>query len=313
MIYEVTNRSYSPSISVSERCVRRISQSVASEVFPASGEYGGMWPDCFLFVELSMSGALPFSACPPNKVILKLIFPHTFASFSLRSWRIDSALSSIETATPLELAQSVMGESASVADFPIGVPGQTREANVVSQYISNGGWGDFNWASLGWSTLMGAASGALAMSTLGPYAMIAASGALGAIGSIGSHLIAGDDFRAWQTWLDIGLSTGAGLLAGWLGGSGAMHGQDFAAASTSLAKAASSYSRVLSKASSGGYATARGMHIALSRTGNGFVRALNGMHSLVGGAASDLAKSLAVSAFASGGYAFIGGLAAYEW
>ena len=92
-----------------------------------------------------------------------------------------------------------------------------------------------------------------------------------------------------------------------------MHGRDFAAASSSLAKAASSYSRVLSKVSSGGYATARGMHVALSRTGNGLFRAMNGMYSLVGGAANDLASSLATTFFTSTGYAFVGGLAAYEW
>ncbi|MBQ7244587.1 MAG: hypothetical protein IJS52_10375 [Bacilli bacterium] len=185
--------------------------------------------------------------------------------------------------------------------------------NVVSQYISNGGWDNFSWASLGWNTLIGAASGALAMSTLGAVAMTVANGVLGAIGAVGSHLIAGDDFGAWQTWLDIVLSTGAAALAGGLGGPGAMHGRDFAAASSSLAKAASSYSRVVSKVSSGGYATARGMHVALSRTGNGLFRAMNGMYSLVGGAANDLASSLAATFFVNTGYAFVGGLAAYEW
>ena len=55
------------------------------------------------------------------------------------------------------------------------------------------------------------------------------------------------------------------------------------------------------------------MHIALTHAGNGLVRAMNGMYSLVGGAANDLAIALAVTAFASTGYAFIGGLAAYEW
>lgn len=109
------------------------------------------------------------------------------------------------------------------------------------------------------------------------------------------------------------LSTGAGLLAGWLGGTSTIHGPDFATASSSLAKAASSYSRVVSKVSSGGYATARGMHVALSRAGNGLVRAMNGMYFLVGGAANDLASSLAATFFASTGYAFVGGLAAYEW
>ena len=109
------------------------------------------------------------------------------------------------------------------------------------------------------------------------------------------------------------LSTGAGALAGWLGEAGAMHGRDFAAASSSLAKAASSYSRVVSKVSSGGYATARGMHIALSRAGNGLFRAMNGMYSLVGGAADSLVISLAATAFVNTGYAFVGGLAAYEW
>ena len=79
-----------------------------------------------------------------------------------------------------------------------------------------------------------------------------------------------------------------------------------------LAKAASSYSQVLSKASSGGYATARGMNIALSRTGNSFFSALTGMHLLVRGAANDLAIALAAFAFTSGGYAFISG-AALEW
>ena len=185
--------------------------------------------------------------------------------------------------------------------------------NVASQYISNGGWDNFSWASLGWNTLMGAASGALAMSSLGSIAMIFANGALGAIGAVGSHLIAGDDFGAWQTWLDIGLSTSTGLLAGWLGGAGVMHGRDFAAATSSLAKATSSYSRVLSKVSSGGYATTRGMHIALTRTGNNFARAAQEMYLLISGATNDLAIALAATAFVSTGYALIGGLAAYEW
>ena len=91
------------------------------------------------------------------------------------------------------------------------------------------------------------------------------------------------------------------------------YGRDIAAATSSFAKAASSYSRVLSKASSGGYATARGMNIAISRTCNGFVRAMNGFHSMLGGAVKDLAKSLAASAFAGTGYAFAAGLAAREW
>ena len=89
--------------------------------------------------------------------------------------------------------------------------------------------------------------------------------------------------------------------------------QYYAAATSSLAKVPSSYSRVLLKVSSGSYATARGMHIALSRKGNGLVRAMNGMYSLIGGADNDLAIALAATAFASTGYALIGGLAAYEW
>ena len=186
-------------------------------------------------------------------------------------------------------------------------------ANVVGQYISNGGWNNFNWASLGWNMIIGAVAGALTMSTLGAGSMILANGALGAIGSVGNHLIVGDDFGAWQTWLDIGLSTGVGLLTGWLGGPGAMHGRDFATATSSFAKAVSSYSRVLSKASNGGYATVRGMHIALSRTGNALVRAINGMHSLVGAVASDLTIALIVSAFADVGYEFIGDLISDKW
>ena len=185
--------------------------------------------------------------------------------------------------------------------------------NVVSQYISNGGWDNFSWASFGWNTFIGAASGALAMSTLGAGAMIVANGALGAVGSIGNHLIAGDDFSAWQTWFDVCLSVGAGVLAGWWGRSGAMYGKDFATATSSFARAASSYARVMSKVSIGGYATARGMHIAISRAGNGLLRAMNGLYTLIGDTAKELANALVASAFADMGYAFIGGVAAWGW
>jgi hypothetical protein len=72
-------------------------------------------------------------------------------------------------------------------------------SNAVSQYISNGGWSNFNWSLFGWNTIIGAASGALAMSSLGATAMIVANASLGAISSTGSHIITGDSVRDWHT------------------------------------------------------------------------------------------------------------------
>lgn len=43
---------------------------------------------------------------------------------------------------------------------------------------------------------------------------------------LGGHLINGSDFSKLSTWVDIGLSTGLGALAGVVGGPGALNAGD---------------------------------------------------------------------------------------
>ena len=172
--------------------------------------------------------------------------------------------------------------------------------NAVGQYISNGySWDNFNWGSFAWSAVIGGASGALAMSTIGATAMIFANAGLSAIGSAGSHLIAGDDFGAWQTWLDIGVSGIFGGIAGALSGAGAMHSSNINAIreSAGVLKASASYFGVLDKIANGGYATLKGAHIALSITRNRLVSAWNGAYGMIVGRA--LSASLFYSAWTS--------------
>lgn len=186
-------------------------------------------------------------------------------------------------------------------------------SNTVNQYLSNGGWDNFSWASFGWNTIIGAANGALSMSPLGWIPMIAGSAALGAVGSIGDHIIARDDFSDWRTLVDISLSAGFGALSGILGGEGATYGVDLNSAASAVAKSSLAYSKVVSKATQGGYATARGMSIALSRTGNSLARAISNYCFLTCKVSTNLVKSLAASAFSGLCYSFIGGLFDFEW
>lgn len=182
--------------------------------------------------------------------------------------------------------------------------------NIVSQYISNGGWDNFSWASLSWSILIGGASGALAMSTLGTAAMVAANAILSTIGSVGNHLIAGDDFSSCETWSDIVFSLCVGVVAGILGGQGALHDNNVSAAATQFAKATRSYMNVISKVSAGGYATIRGANIALGIARNNFIRALNGFCFSASSAGGALIQSLYISALTGIGGVFAGGMIA---
>lgn len=186
-------------------------------------------------------------------------------------------------------------------------------SNVISQYISNGGWNNFSWASLAWNTLIGAASGALGMSALGSGAMVIANCALSALGSIGNHLIAGDSFSSRKTWGDIAISTAAGFIAGLLGGPGAMHSSRMAAvrAASGVVKASTSYLNVLSKATSGGYSTLRGAHIALTITKNNLLREWDQAFTMF--VVEPAFESLAVSAITSIGSAFASGARWYGY
>ena len=181
-------------------------------------------------------------------------------------------------------------------------------SNVITQYISNDGWDNFNWALLGWNTIVGAASGALAMSTLGPWAMVFANAGLAAVGSVGNHLISGDDFGCLGTWGDIMITGFIGGFAGLLGGPGALYKNNVNAAASQLTKAANSYIKVISKASSGGYATTKGANIALGLTRNNLIRAFNTLNSRVALAGGSLFTSIRASAFVEIGEAFVFGL-----
>ena len=101
--------------------------------------------------------------------------------------------------------------------------------SIISQGINNG-WENINWWQVGWDALMGGISGALSVSGLGVVGMTIFGAAIGLISSIGSNLIAGNDFSDWNTWLDIGLSTGLGALFGFWGGAGATNKKSLDAA-----------------------------------------------------------------------------------
>lgn len=133
------------------------------------------------------------------------------------------------------------------------------------------------------------------------------------VGSIGDHIIARDDFSDWRILVDISLSAGFGALSGVLGGEGAMYGVDLNSAASAIAKSSLAYSKVVSRATQRGYATARGMSIALSRTGNSLARAISNYYFLTCKVSTNLVKSLAASAFSNLGYSFIGGLFDFEW
>ena len=146
------------------------------------------------------------------------------------------------------------------------------------------------------------------MSTLGPWAMVFANAGLAAVGSVGNHLISGDDFGCLGTWGDIMITGFIGGFAGLLGGPGALYKNNVNAAASQLTKAANSYIKVISKASSGGYATTKGANIALGLTRNNLIRAFNTLNSRVALAGGSLFTSIRASAFVEIGEAFVFGL-----
>lgn len=167
-------------------------------------------------------------------------------------------------------------------------------ANIAGQYIANNGWNDFNWASLGWNTLIGAAAGALSASSLGTFGMALANGAISAVGSIGNHIISGDSFNDGNVWGDIVISTSISFLTSFFCGAGATHGRDLGGAASHFAKKTSSYSAVMAKVARNGYQTLRGANIALGITRNSFIKAMNNYYSMMYSAVSSLLLSLSV-------------------
>ena len=132
--------------------------------------------------------------------------------------------------------------------------------SVVSQGIKNG-WNNINWWQAGWDALMGGIGGIMSVTGLGVLGMTISGAVIGFVSSVGSNLIAGSDFSSWQTWLDIGLSTGFGALFGRVGRTGATNAEVLDSALHSSAKylkAAASYDKVLTKIATGQYKTLAG-------------------------------------------------------
>ena len=145
----------------------------------------------------------------------------------------------------------------------------------------------------------------LTMSTLGATAMMFANGALGAIGSLGNHLIEGDSFNDPSVSFDIIFSGVLGILTGFIGGKGVMRGvNDLDTIILSYNKASSSFSRVLTKFVNGGYATAKGARIAISRTSNNLSRAIVTMNGKINLMISNLIKSFGSTLVADSIYSF---------
>ena len=129
--------------------------------------------------------------------------------------------------------------------------------SVVNQGITNG-WYNINLWQAGWDALMGGIGGIMSVTGLGVLGMTISGAVIGFVSSVGSNLIAGSDFSSWQTWLDIGMSTGLGAFFGYVGGAGATNAKSLDSALHSSAKyikAAASYDKVLTKIATGQYKT----------------------------------------------------------
>ena len=127
--------------------------------------------------------------------------------------------------------------------------------SAISQGITNG-WNNINWKQVGWDTLIGGISGAFSVSGFGVVGMTIISGTIGFISSVGTNLINGSNFSSWNTWLNIGISTGVGAFFGFIGGAGATNTKVLDNAlteSTQFTKAALSYDKVLTKIAEGSY------------------------------------------------------------
>ena len=132
--------------------------------------------------------------------------------------------------------------------------------SVVSQVINNG-WENFSIGQFFWDAFMGGIGGIMSVTGLGVLGMTIAGAVIGFVSSVGSNLIAGSDFGSWQTWLDIGLSTGLGAFFGYVGKAGATNAKSLDSALHSSAKylkAAASYDKVLTKIATGQYKTLAG-------------------------------------------------------
>ncbi len=91
--------------------------------------------------------------------------------------------------------------------------------SVVSQGIEKG-WSNINVGQVVLDAIIGGIGGGLAMSGLGAGALAGIGAGLAFVGSVGGHLINGSDMSAGSTWIDIGISTGIGLITGAIGGKG---------------------------------------------------------------------------------------------
>ena len=132
--------------------------------------------------------------------------------------------------------------------------------SIVSQGVTNG-WNNINWLQVGWDALIGGISGALSVTGLGVLGMTIAGATIGFVSSVGSNLINGSDFGDFNTWLDIGISTGLGAFFGFIGGAGATNTKGIDSAvrnSSQFMKAAASYDKVLTKIANGAYKTLAG-------------------------------------------------------
>lgn len=151
-------------------------------------------------------------------------------------------------------------------------------ASIISQGIDKG-WGNINWWQVGLDGLLGGVGGALMMTGLGTVAMAGIGAGLGFVGSVGGHLLNGSDFGSWQTWLDIGISTVIGGVAGAIGGRGATNAGylNGAPRSAGFLKAAASYDKVLTKIAAGGYKNLAGAAGARYLTGRALTTAWSQM------------------------------------
>ncbi len=167
-------------------------------------------------------------------------------------------------------------------------------SSAVCQGIEKG-FDDINWLQVGLDGVIGGIGGALAMSGLGVWSLTGIGAGLGFVGSVGGHLISGSDFSALNTWIDVGVSTLIGGVAGFVGGNGARFAKDLnnAKHTKQFIKAAASYDKVLSKISSGAYKNLAGSAGARSITSKALSVAWNNMVEI--NVSKSLAKALTKS------------------
>ena len=141
-------------------------------------------------------------------------------------------------------------------------------ASVVSQGISNG-WDNINWWQAGVAGLLGAVGGALTATGLGAWAMAGIGAGLGFIGGMSDALFEGKDFGDWHTWLDIGVATAIGFVAGGLSGKGASHFKNLNPAyySDDLVRANQKHALNLVKSATGQFKSGAGAASALRASG----------------------------------------------